>query len=185
MNMFSITALRVLITALSLMLVACAHTSADVPSSHVPPALDEPTQPINLHGGTEEYGEREISFYFNQATLNPQAISKLDEAAESLKKYPDLIVEVSGHANPQENRNQHLSLRRARAAYDYLLSKGVDACHMLGPVGYGASRPNYVSDENPEHPLNRANRRVDVNVHNCSWDPSLCNLNQCESSSKH
>lgn len=116
--------------------------------------------------------------------MNPQVVRKLDEDAEPLKKYPDLIVEVSGHANPQENHNQQLSLRRARAAY-YLLSKGVDACQMLGPVGYGASRPNYVGDENPEHPLNRANRRVDVNVHNCSFDPSLCNLNQCEPNSKN
>lgn len=186
MNRFSIAALRVLIGVLALVLAACAHAPVDVPSNPVPPALDEPAQPISQHGGTEEYGERETNFDFNQATLNPQAISKLDEAAESLKKYPGLIVEVSGHANPQENHSQQLSLRRARAAYDYLLSKGVDACQMLGPVGYGASRPNYdVGDENPEHPLSRANRRVDVNVHNCSWNPSLCNLNQCESNSKN
>lgn len=186
MNRFSITALRVLIGVLSLVLAACAHAPADMSRSPALPALDEPAQPIDTHGGTEEYGEREISFYFNQATLNPQVISKLDEDAESLKKYPGLIVEVSGHANPQESHSQQLSLRRARAAYDYLLSKGVDACQMLGPVGYGASRPNYdVGDKNPEHPLNRANRRVDVNVHSCSWDPSLCHLNQCESNSKH
>lgn len=185
MNRFSIAASRVLISVLSLVLVACTHALVGVPSNPAPPALDEPAQPINQHGGTEEYGEREISFDFNQATLNPQVVRKLDEDAESLKKYPDLIVEVSGHANPQENHNQQLSLRRARAAYDYLLSKGVDACQILGPVGYGASRPNYVGDENPEHPLNRANRRVDVNVHNCSFDPSLCNLNQCEPNSKN
>ena len=158
MNRFSAAAFRVLVGVLSLVLAACAHAPVHVPPNPIPPALDKPAQPVSQHGGTEEYGERETSFDFNQATLNSQAVSKLDEAAESLKKYPDLIVEVSGHANPQENHGQQLSLRRARAAYDYLLSKGVDACQMLGPVGYGASRPNYVGDENPEHPLNRANR---------------------------
>lgn len=170
---------------LALLLAACAQAPVALPPKPAQPALDEPAQPISQHGGTEQYGERETSFDFNQATLNPQAVSKLDEAAASLKKYPDIIVEVSGHADPRENHSQQLSIRRARAAYDYLLSKGVDACQMLGPVGYGTSRPNYVGDESPEHPLNRANRRVDVSVHNCSFDPSLCDLSQCESNSKN
>lgn len=185
MNRFPVTALSVLIGVLSLVLAACAHAPVDTPPKPVQPALDKPAQPFSQHGGTAANGEHGASFDFNQATLNPQVVSKLDEDAESLKKYPDLIVEVSGHANPQENHSQQLSLRRARAAYDYLLSKGVGACQMLGPVGYGAGRPKNVGDENPEHPLNRANRRVDVDVHNCSWDPSLCDLNQCESTSKN
>ena len=184
MNRFSIAVVRVLISVLSLVLVGCTHAPMDVPSNAVPLALDEPAQPVNQHGGAQEYGERETSFDFNQATLNPQIISKLDEDAESLKKYPDLIVEISGHANPQENHSQQLSLRRARAAYEYLLSKDVDICQMLGPVGYGASRPVDVGDENPEHPSNRANRRVEVSVQNCSWDRSLCKLN-CEPNSKN
>lgn len=184
MNRFSIAALRVLISVCPLLLAACTHAPVDVPSNAAPPAFDEPAQPLNQQGGTEQYGEREISFDFNQATLNPQAVGKLDEAAESLKKYPDLIVEVSGHANPQEKHDQQLSLRRARAAYEYLLSKGVDICQMLGPVGYGASRPVDVGDKNTEHPSNRANRRVEVSVQNCSWDRSLCNL-KCEPNSKN
>jgi len=163
---------------------ACGPGPVAMPPKSAQPALDEPAQPISQHGGTEQYGERETSFDFNQATLNPQAVSKLDEAAESLKKYPDIIVEVSGHADPRENHSQQLSIRRARAAYDYLLSKGVDACQMLGPVGYGTSRLMYAGDENPEHPVNRANRRVDVNVQNCSWNRSLCDLSRCESNSK-
>ena len=166
MNMFSITALRILVAVLLLVLAACAHAPVDVSSNPAPPALDEPAQPINQHGGTEEYGEREISFDFNQATLNPQAVSKIDEAAESLKKYPEVIIEVSGHADPRENQSQQLSLRRARTAYDYLLSKGVEASQMLGPMGYGASRPMYLGKNNPEDPANRANRRVEVNVQN-------------------
>lgn len=166
MNRFSIAVLRVLISVLSLVLAACTHAPVDVPSNPVPPALDEPAQPINQHGGTEEYGEREISFDFNQATLNPQAASKLDGTAETLKKYPELIIEVSGHADTQENHSQQLSLSRARTAYDYLLSKGVKTSQMLGPVGYGASRPMYLGKNNPEDPANRANRRVEVNVQN-------------------
>ncbi|HEX7803880.1 MAG TPA: OmpA family protein [Pseudoxanthomonas sp.] len=185
MNRFSVAALRVLIGVFPLALAACAHTPADIPSIPALPALDEPAQPINQHGGTEEYYDHEISFDFNQVTLKPQAVSKLDEGAEILKKYPDLIIEVSGHADSRENQYRQLSLRRARAAYDYLLSKGADACQMLGPVGYGASRPIYVGDDNPEHPLNRSNRRVDVNVQNCDLDPSLCNLDKCESNSKN
>lgn len=169
---------------LVLALAACAQAPVAMPPKPAQSALDEPAQPISQHGGTEQYGERETSFDFNQATLNPQAVRKLDEAAASLKEYLDIIVEVSGHADPRENHSQQLSIRRARAAYDYLLSKGVDACQMLGPVGYGASRPIYVGDENPEHPANRANRRVDVNVQNCSWNRSLCDLSGCESNSK-
>lgn len=165
MTRFSIVVLYALTGVISLLLAACMHAPANTSSSPAPPTLDGPARPINLHGGTEEYGEREVSFDFNQATLNPQAASKLDETADALKKYPELTIEVSGYADSRENHSQQLSVSRARTAYDYLLSKGVEASQMVGPVGYGASRPMYFG-KNPEDPANRANRRVEVNVQN-------------------
>lgn len=149
---------------LALMLAACTHAPVDIPLKPALPAVDESAQSTNFYGGAEEYGDREISFDFNQATLNSRAVSKLDEAVETMKKYPDLVVEVSGHADWRESHSQRLSLRRARAAYDYLISKGIEASRLLGPVGYGASRLIYVGEDNPEHRANRANRRIDLDV---------------------
>jgi OmpA family protein len=166
MNRFSIDSVHAVIVTLSLGLVACSH--APVPSVTTPP-VTQPSQPINMHGGMERYGEREIWFEFNQTALNAGALGKLDEGAEILKKHPDLIVEVSGHADLRENRIRPLSLQRGGAAYDYLLSKGVNAFQMLGPVGYGASRPVYEHENDPQHPANRANRRVEVSVLNQAY----------------
>jgi len=150
---------------LAFLLVACAHAPVYMQPAPVSPALGQTAQSVRLHGGTTKYCEREISFDFDQATLNRPVIIKLDESAELLLKYPDLVVEVSGHAELWEHYGRQLSLRRAQAAYDYFISKGVKASRMRGPVGYGSSRPIYEVD-NPEDRASCANRRVDVNVQN-------------------
>ena len=65
--------------------------------------------------------------------------------------------------------NQGLSERRARAVYDYLTGNGIDASRLVGPNGYGESRP-IAPNTNPDgsdNPEGRAqNRRTELNVQN-------------------
>jgi OOP family OmpA-OmpF porin len=112
-----------------------------------------------------------VNFDFDKATLRPDAVSILNEAIEILKRYPDLKVEVAGHTDSigSDAYNQKLSERRAKTVYDYLTSNGVDAGRLVGPTGYGESRP-IAPNTNPDgsdNPEGRAqNRRTELNVQN-------------------
>jgi OOP family OmpA-OmpF porin len=112
---------------------------------------------------------RGVNFDYNDASLRPEAMAALDEAALLLAKYPQLRVEVASHTDSVGTReyNQRLSERRARAVYDYLLAHGVEPARLLGPHGYGESRPiapNTLEDGS-DNPEGRAkNRRTELNV---------------------
>jgi len=112
-----------------------------------------------------------VNFDFDKSTLRPDAVAILNEAIEILKRYPDLRVEVAGHTDSigTDAYNQALSERRARAVYDYLTSNGIDASRLVGPNGYGESRP-IAPNTNPDgsdNPEGRAmNRRTELNVQN-------------------
>jgi OOP family OmpA-OmpF porin len=112
-----------------------------------------------------------VNFDFDKSTLRPDAVAILNEAIEILKRYPDLKVEVAGHTDSigTDAYNQGLSERRARAVYDYLTSNGIDAARLVGPNGYGESRP-IAPNTNPDgsdNPEGRAlNRRTELNVQN-------------------
>lgn len=112
-----------------------------------------------------------VNFDFDKATLRPDAVSILTEAVEILKRYPELKVEVAGHTDSKgtDAYNQKLSERRARAVYDYLTTNSVDAGRLVGPIGYGESRPiaPNANDDGSDNPEGRAkNRRTELNVQN-------------------
>ena len=112
-----------------------------------------------------------VNFDFDKSTLRPDAVAILGEATEILKRYPELKVEVAGHTDSvgSDAYNQKLSERRAKTVYDYLTSNGVDAARLIGPVGYGESRPlaPNTNDDGSDNPENRArNRRTELNVQN-------------------
>jgi len=110
-----------------------------------------------------------VNFDYDKATLRPDAVAILNEAVQILQRYPELRVEVAGHTDSRgtDAYNQALSERRARAVYDYLTSNGIDASRLVGPNGYGESRP-IAPNENPDgsdNPEGRAqNRRTELNV---------------------
>ncbi|HET6604378.1 MAG TPA: OmpA family protein [Xanthomonadaceae bacterium] len=114
---------------------------------------------------------RGVNFDFDKSNLRPDAIATLNEAIEVLNRYPDLRVEVAGHTDSigTDAYNQGLSERRARAVYDYLVNNGINSSRLIGPVGYGESRP-IAPNTNPDgsdNPEGRAqNRRTELNVEN-------------------
>lgn len=108
---------------------------------------------------------RGVNFDFDRATLRPDAVVILNEAIEILKKYPELRVEVAGHTDSVGTAayNQGLSERRAKAVYDYLTSNGISSGRLVGPVGYGLTRP---IDTNETAEGRARNRRTELNVQN-------------------
>ncbi len=112
-----------------------------------------------------------VNFDFDKDELRPDAIVILDEAISILGKYPQLRVEVAGHTDAigSDEYNQGLSDRRARAVYDYLTGHGIDAGRLVGPTGYGESRPiaPNTNEDGSDNPEGRArNRRTELNVQN-------------------
>jgi len=98
----------------------------------------------------------EVHFDFDKATLKPEGKANLDKAAALLDKHPRVVVEVAGHTDSigSDAYNQALSERRAIAAKDYLVSKGVAATRLTAK-GYGESQPVASNDTDAGRAMNR------------------------------
>jgi outer membrane protein OmpA-like peptidoglycan-associated protein len=102
-----------------------------------------------------------VLFASNKFTLLNTAMTKLDQVAEALKAQgSEKRMVVEGHTDSQgsDRINQPLSLNRANAVRDYLVSRGVDA-DKIRAVGLGATRP-LLDNRNAENRAN--NRRVEI-----------------------
>ena len=105
-----------------------------------------------------------VNFNFNSATLKPESIPVLYNAAEILLTHPDIKVEIQGYTDNigSEKANQRLSLERANTVKNFLVAKGVDASRIT-TAGMGESDP-IMSNKTAE---GRAlNRRIEFKVLN-------------------
>jgi outer membrane protein OmpA-like peptidoglycan-associated protein len=101
-----------------------------------------------------------IQFDFDKATLRPQSLPILDAAAEILKEYPDLRIEIQGHTcwMGSDEYNLRLSNARANSVLEYLTTKHMIDRARLVAKGYGESQP--IADNETREGRER-NRRVD------------------------
>ena len=91
---------------------------------------------------TRDFILRGVNFEFDSDRLTPPAMRILDDAAETLKAYPDVKVDVEGHTDGlgSDGYNLALSEKRAISVVNYLIIRGVPASQ-LRPVGYGETQP--------------------------------------------
>lgn len=84
-----------------------------------------------------------ITFAFNSATLDPEARAVLDQQAAFIRHFPEVRFSVYGHTDLVGGAayNQHLGLRRARAAVNYLVSRGVLRDRLAALVSLGETQP--------------------------------------------
>jgi peptidoglycan-associated lipoprotein len=92
----------------------------------------------------------------DQSTLTPAAQATLQAQAEWLMANPDFTATIEGHADEQGTREYNLALgaRRANAAREFLVSRGV-AGNRLTTVSYGKERPIEVCSEEACYAKNR------------------------------
>jgi OOP family OmpA-OmpF porin len=105
-----------------------------------------------------------VNFATNSDRLLDGAESLVAQAADTLKKYPELIIEVAGHTDSVgiDDTNYSLSERRAKTVRDYLVGFGVEPAR-LSVRGYGETRPVASNDSE----AGRAeNRRVELRILN-------------------
>ncbi len=105
-------------------------------------------------------GDR-VHFIVNQSSLTPQAMDTLRKQAAWLARYPNVKIQIEGHADERGTReyNIALSARRATAARQYLASQGVQASRM-STIAYGKERPVALCDA--ENCWNQNRRAVTV-----------------------
>lgn len=115
---------------------------------HEPFVLDK----ITLHFG----------FKFNSSELDESSTQYLDDLVTALKEDEHLNINLAGHTDNigSAKFNQKLSLHRANAIKDYLVSKGIDASR-ISAEGKGMDDP--LNDNKTEEDRAK-NRRVELTI---------------------
>lgn len=99
---------------------------------------------------------RNVFFDTNLFELKQESFPELNKLVSFMKSNQAINIEISGHTDStgDKKKNQLLSENRAKAVYDYLMSKGVQAARMTF-AGYGDSKPVAGNDTDEGRALNR------------------------------
>ncbi|MEM9930464.1 MAG: DUF6089 family protein, partial [Bacteroidota bacterium] len=105
-----------------------------------------------------DFAVKNIRFNSAKATFRQESFAIMDQVADVLQRYPDYRAAIGGHTDSigSSATNQKLSERRAKACYDYLISKGISPAR-LSYTGYGEKNP--IAD-NINEAGRKQNRRV-------------------------
>lgn len=117
---------------------------APPPKPEVKPPVDEYTRLKSMDSAAlDRLGLlEEVYFDLDKSDIREADRANLSKNAETLKKFDFLRVTVEGHCDERGSVEYNLALgeRRARAAFDYLVSLGVPA-DRLRTVSYGKEVP--------------------------------------------
>lgn len=88
-----------------------------------------------------------IYFDTDSSVIRADAAATLDRQIGWLQQYPDKMIMIEGHADERGTREYNLALgaRRAAAAQEYLVSKGLPAAR-IQTLSLGKERPVAVCD---------------------------------------
>ncbi len=86
-------------------------------------------------------GDR-VYFANDQSNLTEEARDTLAKQAAWLQQYPEVAVQIEGHADERGTREYNISLsaRRATATRNFLISQGISA-ERISSIAYGKERP--------------------------------------------
>jgi peptidoglycan-associated lipoprotein len=134
------------------------------PRAEVAPVVDEYARIKSMSAEEIEKAGilKDVFFDFDKAEIREQDRATLSRNAEALKRFDFLRITDEGHCDERGTVEYNLALgeRRAKAAYDYLVSLGVPA-DRLKTVSYGKEVP--ACTESTEECWQR-NRRVHFTV---------------------
>ncbi|PCH58383.1 MAG: hypothetical protein COC19_08540 [SAR86 cluster bacterium] len=112
----------------------CANTpqSYAVDSSGCPIAIEEVTRV-----------ELKVNFDVDKSVVRSEYFSEIEDVADFMKQYPDLIVELEGHTDSDGDAQYNLGLsqRRADAVEQVLIDRFGIASSRVSAQGFGESQP--------------------------------------------
>ncbi|MEL0437115.1 OmpA family protein [Phycobacter sp. K97] len=116
---------------------------------------------IQLAGRFAEEVPTTITFDFDSAQLDGEARATLDQQAQWIKQFPEVRFRVYGHTDAVGSAayNKRLGKRRAQAAVNYLVSRGISRARLEALVSYGETQPLIVTQQRE-----RRNRRTVTEV---------------------
>ena len=103
-----------------------------------------------------------VTFATGSYSISPAFQATLDKVAQSLRDYPNSLVDVYGHTDTVGTTasNQRLSEERARAVTNYLIGRGV-ASSRIRWQGFGETQLKVATNDGVNEPLNR---RVEIKI---------------------
>ncbi|HUA77076.1 MAG TPA: peptidoglycan-associated lipoprotein Pal [Acetobacteraceae bacterium] len=103
----------------------------------------------------QNVGDR-VFYAFDRSYLSSEAQATLDRQAAWLAKYPQVKVLIAGNCDDRGTEEYNLALgsRRADAARDYLVAKGVSP-DRIQTISYGKDRPVALGDNDQAWAQNR------------------------------
>lgn len=119
--------------------------------------------PEDLQASLDELlGRAGINFETNSVAIDAPSQAVLLTAVDALQSFPNVSIEVAGHADNRgtPETNLALSQQRADSVLAFLVANGVNP-DRVASVGYGDTEP--IADNTTEAGL-RANRRIEFRV---------------------
>ncbi len=100
-------------------------------------------------------GDR-VFFAFDQTNLSDDARATLDRQAGWLQRYPQVSIQIAGNCDERGTEEYNLALgqRRANAARDYLVARGVSSAR-ISTISYGKERPVAQGSDEQAYAQNR------------------------------
>lgn len=153
----------ILVLAAAVSFAACGKKTPPPAPPPPPPVAPEPPPPAppppkpEVKPQVDEYARlkamasdeidrlgllQEVYFDYDKSDIREADRAAMSKNADTLKKFDFLKVTLEGHCDERGTVDYNLALgeRRARAAYDYLISLGVPA-ERLRTVSYGKEIP--------------------------------------------
>jgi outer membrane protein OmpA-like peptidoglycan-associated protein len=97
-----------------------------------------------------------VLFGFDKSGLTNDSKTSLNKLVNILDEYPDTNIEIQGHTDSKgsSNYNQDLSVLRADAVTNYLISRSISG-DRLTVKGFGERMPKYLNDTEEGRSQNR------------------------------
>lgn len=141
--------------ALSL-LVGCSKDNTDANAGGAGGAGGAGTAtPGSQEDLVQNVGDR-VFFALDSSSLSSEARATLDKQAAWLAQYPQNRVQLAGNCDERGTTEYNLALgqRRANAARDYLVARGVNSSRIT-TISYGKDRPSALGSDEQSWAQNR------------------------------
>jgi len=137
---------KVAVISLGLLAVAACSNKSNNPTD--PSAMQGAGQAVPGSERDFQLNVGDRVFFGNDITaLSPEGMETLRRQAQWLKLYPNVTVQIEGHADERGTREYNLALsaRRAANARDFLVAQGI-APNRVSTISYGKERPVALCD---------------------------------------